>query len=409
MARADDSPRGSGSSGSESESESEGRERGSAGRGRTRMRSPSPAERARGDADGGGSPHDGRRKLEREDGGRAARNGADADEEDGGARTRARGDDRSAEADPAPSTRRERSRPAPEDPTAVALERATGGEAKAGGKQGGVYIPPYKLAQMMKDVTDRTSEQYQRMSWEALKKSINGLINKVNTFNLKSIVLELFGENIVRGRALLVRSLIKSQIASPGFTHVYAALIAVVNTKMPEIGELLLKRIVSQFRRAFKRNDKGLCLTLGRFIAHLVNQQVSHELLALQILAVLLEAPTDQSVEVACALTTEVGFTLSEISPEGLNGVFERLRSILHEGQIDKRVQYTIEVLFAKRKAKFAEHPGIVPGLDVVEPDDQITHEVGRRPCCERAPPVSRARSAHMAFMVWLSVPGFSV
>jgi pre-mRNA-splicing factor CWC22 len=37
---------------------------------------------------------------------------------------------------------------------------------------------------------------------------------------------------------------------------VYCALISVLNTKMPEIGELLLKRIIMQFRRAFKRNDK---------------------------------------------------------------------------------------------------------------------------------------------------------
>jgi pre-mRNA-splicing factor CWC22 len=228
-----------------------------------------------------------------------------------------------------PLARRERERPALADPMAVALERVTGGEAKAGGRSGGVYIPPYKLAQMMQGVDDRSGAEYQRMSWEALKKAINGHVNKVNVLNLKAIVLELFNENIVRGRALLVRSLLKSQLASPTFTHVYAALVAVVNTKMPELGELLLKRIVSQFRRAFKRNDKGLCLTLGRFIAHLVNQQVSHELLALQVLTVLLEQPTDQSVEVACALTQEVGAALTDVSPEGLHGVFERLRGVL--------------------------------------------------------------------------------
>lgn len=38
----------------------------------------------------------------------------------------------------------------------------------------------------------------------------------------------------------------KSQMASPAFTPVYAALASVVNTKFPEIGELLLKRIILQ-------------------------------------------------------------------------------------------------------------------------------------------------------------------
>jgi pre-mRNA-splicing factor CWC22 len=50
---------------------------------------------------------------------------------------------------------------------------------KVDGKAGGVYIPPFKLAMMMKNVQDKSSIEYQKMNWEALKKSINGLINKV--------------------------------------------------------------------------------------------------------------------------------------------------------------------------------------------------------------------------------------
>ena len=78
----------------------------------------------------------------------------------------------------------------------------------------------------------------------------------MNTTNIKNIIPELFHENLVRGRGLLCRSIMKAQMASPNFTHVYAALVAVLNTKLPEIGELLLKRIIMQFRRAYKRNDK---------------------------------------------------------------------------------------------------------------------------------------------------------
>lgn len=33
--------------------------------------------------------------------------------------------------------------------------------------------------------------------------------------------------------------------------------------------------------------------------------------------------------------------------------IFERLRTILHEGEIDKRVQYMVEVMFAVRKDGF--------------------------------------------------------
>ena len=94
--------------------------------------------------------------------------------------------------------------------------------------------------------------------------------------------------------------------------------------------------------------------------------QVAHELVALQMLTLLLEQPTDDSVEIACTFTVEAGATLAELTPSGpatrleapslspslpshhvlhsrtfltwpsssgrLNAIFERLRGILHEG-----------------------------------------------------------------------------
>ncbi len=183
------------------------------------------------------------------------------------------------------------------------------------GRTGGVYVPPFKLAQMRKEAgEDKSSEQFQRLSWDALRKSINGLINKVNTSNLVNIVPELFRENLVRGRGLFARAVMKAQMASPTFTHVYAALVAVLNTKMPENGELIVKRVVVAFRRAFKRNDKIVAVGLAKFIAHLVNYQVANELLALQLLTLLLSQPTDDSVEVAVNFVKECGQFLMEVA-----------------------------------------------------------------------------------------------
>lgn len=168
----------------------------------------------------------------------------------------------------------------------------------------------------------------------------------------------------------------KSQMASPTFTHIFAALVAVVNTKFPELGELLLKRIILQLKRAFKRNDKPVLLAAAKFIAHLVNQQVAHEILALELLTILLEKPTDDSVEVAVGFVKECGSLLQDVSPQGLHGIFERFRGILHEGEIDKRVQFMIEGLFAIRKAQFQGFPAVLPELDLVDQEDQITHEL---------------------------------
>jgi pre-mRNA-splicing factor CWC22 len=253
-------------------------------------------------------------------------------------------------------------------------------------RAGGVYIPPHRLAAARAeaeaaaraaDAADEEAQRArQRFAWEALRKAINGLINKVNTINMVNIVTELFRQNLVRGRGLVCRAVLKAQMASPGFTHVYAALVAVLNTKLPELGELLLKRVIIGFRRAYKRNNKIVAVALAKFLGHLVNHRVAHELIALQVLTVLLEQPTDDSVEVAIGFVKEVGALLSELTPAGTSAVFDRFRAVLQEGAIDKRVQYMIEGLFAVRKARFVDHPTIPGDLDLVEAGDQITHDL---------------------------------
>lgn len=47
---------------------------------------------------------------------------------------------------------------------------------------------------MMKEESNKTGDQYQRMTWDALRKSLNGLINKVNVKNIKDILPEIFSE-----------------------------------------------------------------------------------------------------------------------------------------------------------------------------------------------------------------------
>jgi pre-mRNA-splicing factor CWC22 len=56
-------------------------------------------------------------------------------------------------------------------------------ELSSGAKTGGVYIPPFKLAMMRKEIQDKNSAEYQKLTWDALRKSLNGLINKVRILN----------------------------------------------------------------------------------------------------------------------------------------------------------------------------------------------------------------------------------
>ena len=58
--------------------------------------------------------------------------------------------------------------------------------------------------------------------------------------------------------------------------------------------------------------------------------QVVHEVLALEILTLLLENPT------------EVGQKMSEVSLRGIHAIFERLRHVLRESTLDMKTQYMI-------------------------------------------------------------------
>ena len=46
----------------------------------------------------------------------------------------------------------------------------------------------------MREANDKSGLQFQRMTWDALRKSLNGLINKVNVQNIKEILPDIFRE-----------------------------------------------------------------------------------------------------------------------------------------------------------------------------------------------------------------------
>ena len=71
-----------------------------------------------------------------------------------------------------------------------------------------------------------------------------------------------------------------------------------------------------QFLKAFKRNDKNMSVGCLKFIAHLCNQQVAHEALALEIMVLLLDVPTNDSVEIALEFARDVAALLEDTSPQ---------------------------------------------------------------------------------------------
>mgnify|MGYP006098282641 CR=1 FL=1 len=69
-------------------------------------------------------------------------------------------------------------------------------------------------------------------------------MNKVNVQNISNVVVELFSQNLLRGKGLLARSMMKAQTAATNYSHVFAALIAIINTKLPDVVKILIHRVL---------------------------------------------------------------------------------------------------------------------------------------------------------------------
>ena len=294
------------------------------------------------------------------------------------------------------------SRPNGDTPAAAKRSWASSASSLDALGGGSVYIPPAKRRMLEKlaleeqqkkaaegrvdggnnledqEAAKKRSVLEQRKSWEEEKRVVHGTINRLNEETIKPLIHDLFDKvNLIRLRGVLAKSILQAAISSPSYSNVYAALLSVINSKLPEVGELVVQRAILSFRRHYRRREKQSCLATAIFLAHLFHQQVVHELLILQILSLLLDGdPTDDSVEIAVQLLTVTGYALLEVSSAGVRAVLERLRALLHEGNLNKRVEYKMEKLLALRKTGFRDYPPVPESLDLVESDDQITFEI---------------------------------
>lgn len=238
----------------------------------------------------------------------------------------------------------------------------------------GAYIPPARRVKNEK--FDDGSEDQQRFLWDENKKKITGLINRANACNLTVIVKELFKCNLIRYKGLFTSALIKAQEVSSAFTDVYAALLAIVNSRIRSIGVLVINRIILNYRQAFLNNSKAKCLVLARFVAHLINQEVVHEALGFQMIEHLINRPSPSSIEIAIVLLRECGAKLSMLNPTCLFDIFKILRDLSLESDFDTRTHEMIDMIHAIKKDKFRDFPPIKPSLDLVSDDEKVTHSI---------------------------------
>lgn len=238
----------------------------------------------------------------------------------------------------------------------------------------GTYVPPAKRVKAEK--FDEGSEDYQRASWDEHKRKITGLINRASANNITLIVKELFNCNLIRYKGLFASAILKAQETSPKFTDVYAAILAIINSRIRTVVLLVVHRLILQYRVAFVNNNKPKCLAAARFIAHLTNQEVVHEVLGFQLIDHLINQPTEASIEIVTDFLGECGAKLEQLNPSYLFEVFKTLRDLSLDHEFDPRTHELIDLVHMKRKDKFRDNPPIKKELDLIEEDDRVTHTI---------------------------------
>ncbi|KAL5238479.1 hypothetical protein ACI65C_005889 [Semiaphis heraclei] len=224
------------------------------------------------------------------------------------------------------------------------------------------------------DKMNEFSLSEQSSNWDNLEISIETAVQKLNPGNIRLTSTKLFELNIIRGKGLLCRSIMKAQSSSLEFTHIYAMLVSFINCQFPNIAELLLIRCVCLFTNAYKCKEEYKCVPPVIFIAHLVHNNVAKDCLVLDILKMLIKTPNLHSIGMVDKILNICGKKLNS-NPQNENDLkylFDTLQNISQDGQIDESVQCLVKSILLT----YQNHLEDEQRFDLVAPHKQFTHSL---------------------------------
>ncbi|CAH6719282.1 pre-mRNA-splicing factor Cwc22p [[Candida] jaroonii] len=182
--------------------------------------------------------------------------------------------------------------------------------------------------------------------WIRLKQSVYLLIDNLNGDNLGEICCELLKLNLFRGKGIVVRKLIYNQQKYYQNTGIYANLISLLNSQIPEIGEIISNKLIINFKNEYL-NDKFINID---FICELVNYKVINEMITLQILELLMNNMTNGSITIIIRIIKLNGLLLPQ---NVVYSIIDKLRNMMNEGLISESNQNGVKQLIGIRKRGF--------------------------------------------------------
>lgn len=208
-----------------------------------------------------------------------------------------------------------------------------------------------------------------------MRDSIDNSVLKLKRQNVMETSLALFNVNVLRGRGLLCRAIVKRLLLNKSDAPILASLACIINSKIPEVGEALVARVVVLYKRGYVENDREIVDATLLFLCELVLQGVVDDVVILQVLQILLDkAPTDDSIRTAIDILTRVGGYLEQNLKLAVRMVFDRLRNLLQEGKLLNSSWKRITEFMRLRRTGLKLT--LDSALDLVEGEDKQTQFV---------------------------------
>lgn len=182
--------------------------------------------------------------------------------------------------------------------------------------------------------------------WARLKTSIELLIDKATKDNIPIIAVELLRLNLYKGKFFFVKKIMKSGKRHNKPAWILASIVSVINSKIPDIGLILINKMIVEFKNDYVSN-KPIMIGL---LCELVNYKVLNSLIVLEILELLMTNITNDSI----ALTITILKFNGAIMPANvLYPIIDKLRNLVSDGELNDYNIREINKLIEIRKRGF--------------------------------------------------------
>ncbi|CAI4063080.1 hypothetical protein SKDZ_07G5170 [Saccharomyces kudriavzevii ZP591] len=236
--------------------------------------------------------------------------------------------------------------------------------------------------------------KFQRENWEMIKTHVAPIISDLTVDNLLKSYEDLFQVNIILGGNVVCRSAVDFVLKKENNQRIpaLAALIALLNSDVPQIGEILTKELMLTFVKQFNRSDYSSCENLLQCLSIMFLYDVVHEIVILQILLLLLEK---NSLRLVIAVLKTCGWRLEVVSRKTHNMIWEKLRYILQTQDLSRTLREGLEELFEIRQKHYKNESEALLVLNptdytvnthsyIVNDEDEANSELGNFEKCTR-------------------------